>query len=271
LVWGIKRGLFSNEAGQGSAPIAHAAAKTDEPVREGVVALLEPFIDTLMICTMTGLVIIITGVWDDKHDTVINLNGASTNIEMVDEAPYADLTFVDGVAENALIYVNDATVDTLYTNEDQSAVFNGVVTYTEAGFSIDGKTGKFYGNIVENGAPLTALAFERGLSVLFPGGQIIVTFCVLLFGISTSISWSYYGDRSIQYLLGDKSIKYYKAMYVIMHFVGAVLALSTVWAIGDIMLGIMTIPNIIALFALSGVVMKLTRDYFNKSHDNPDD
>lgn len=271
LVWGIKRGLFSNEAGQGSAPIAHAAAKTDEPVREGVVALLEPFIDTLMICTMTGLVIIITGVWDDKHDTMVNLNGASTNIEMVDSAPYADLTFVDGVAQNAIIYVNDATVDTLYTTEDQSTVFNGVVKYTEAGFSLENSDEKFYGNIVENGAPLTAIAFERGLSVLFPGGQIIVTMCVLLFGISTSISWSYYGDRSIQYLLGDKSIKYYKAVYVGMHFVGAVLALSTVWAIGDIMLGIMTIPNIIALFALSGVVMKLTRDYFNKPHDNPDD
>lgn len=96
------------------------------------------------------------------------------------------------------------------------------------------------------------------------GGKYIVTICVFLFGISTSISWSYYGDRSIQYLLGDKSIIYYRAVYVVMHFVGAVLSLSMVWAIGDIALGVMTIPNLIGLFALSGVVVKLTADYFKR-------
>src|SRR6056297_1765070 len=78
MVWGIKRGLFSNEAGQGSAPIAHGAAKTEEPVREGVVALLEPFIDTILVCTMTGLVIIITGVWQAKHPTPILLESFET-------------------------------------------------------------------------------------------------------------------------------------------------------------------------------------------------
>ena len=118
---------------------------------------------------------------------------------------------------------------------------------------------------------LTALAFESGLSSLFPGGRYIVTLCVLLFGISTSISWSYYGDRSIQYLLGDKSINYYKIVYVAMHFVGAVLALSTVWAIGDIMLGLMALPNIIGLFALSGVVYTLTATYFSKTHERHED
>jgi alanine or glycine:cation symporter, AGCS family len=79
LMWGVRRGLFSNEAGQGSAPIAHAAAKTDEPVSEGVVALLEPFIDTLVICTMTGLVIIMTGAWDDKHPTTLALGSGDVS------------------------------------------------------------------------------------------------------------------------------------------------------------------------------------------------
>ncbi|MDV7402682.1 alanine:cation symporter family protein, partial [Arthrospira platensis SPKY1] len=88
--------------------------------------------------------------------------------------------------------------------------------------------------------------------------------CVLLFAVSTSISWSYYGDRAIQFLAGDRSIIYYKAVYVGMHFVGAMLTLHTVWLIGDIALGLMTIPNIIALFALSGVVFRATQTYFKK-------
>lgn len=95
----------------------------------------------------------------------------------------------------------------------------------------------------------------------------IVTICVLLFGISTAISWSYYGDRSIQYLAGDKSIIYYKAVYLVMHFLGAVFPLATVWAIGDIALGLMTFPNIIALFALSGSVAVASKKYFAKMEE----
>ncbi|TNE74120.1 sodium:alanine symporter family protein [bacterium] len=273
MVWGIKRGLFSNEAGQGSAPIAHAAAKTDEPVREGVVALLEPFIDTLMICTMTGLVIIITNVWQVKHPAQFSLNGGEVSVEF--PMGSKSVTVTNGIVENGVVKVNDFKVDTLYYTLNFAQPFNGVIKSNADGAIQAESEGKNYakltGNIVENGAPLTALAFERGLADLFPGGRYIVTLCVLLFGISTSISWSYYGDRAIQYLLGDGSIKYYKGVYVLMHFVGAVLALSTVWAIGDIMLGLMAIPNIIALFALSGVVYTLTKTYFAKNHDRPED
>jgi AGCS family alanine or glycine:cation symporter len=273
MIWGIKRGLFSNEAGQGSAPIAHAAAKTDEPVREGVVALLEPFIDTLMICTMTGLVIVITNVWQIKHPAAFNINGGEVRVEFAENSN--SLLVENGIVQNGSVRVNDFTVDTLYYTLNFAKPFNGTLTrLTEGGIvaESEGKTyAKLTGNIVENGAPLTALAFENGLGTLFPGGRYIVTICVLLFGISTSISWSYYGDRAIQYLAGDSSIKYYKAVYVVMHFVGAVLALSTVWAIGDIMLGLMAIPNIIALFALSGVVYSLTKTYFSKPHERPED
>jgi AGCS family alanine or glycine:cation symporter len=92
----------------------------------------------------------------------------------------------------------------------------------------------------------------------------IVTICVTLFGVSTAISWSYYGDRSIQYLLGDRAILPYKLVYVIMHFVGAILSLTVVWTIGDLALGVMTIPNIIGLFALSGTTLALTKAYFSK-------
>ncbi len=272
MVWGIKRGLFSNEAGQGSAPIAHAAAKTDEPVREGVVALLEPFIDTLLICTMTGLVIIITGVWDDKHAATIPLSNADTVIRI--DTPYNDsantLHVIDGIPQNGTLIRYDFSVDTLYSNVEQTQYFTGTVTTLGSGsgpVAISeevGSTGTLYGNVIENGASLTSYAFDKGLAPLLPGGKYLVTLCVLLFGISTSISWSYYGDRSIQYLLGDKSIIYYRTVYVVMHFVGAILSLSMVWTIGDIALGIMTIPNLIGLFALSGVVVKLTTDYFKR-------
>lgn len=267
LVWGIKRGLFSNEAGQGSAPIAHGAAKTKEPVREGVVALLEPFIDTLVVCTMTGLVIVSTGVWDQKHDAI--LTESATETEIVVDGPGNTLLIVDGAPTNGTIKRNDHDKGVIYTNEDRTEAFNGSIEVQEDGSVVITSSGgteieTLYTSIVENGAPLTAIAFEEGLSPLFGGGKYIVTICVILFGVSTAISWSYYGDRSIQYLAGDKSIIYYKVVYLIMHFIGAVLALETVWAIGDIALGLMTFPNIIALFALSGVVATASKVYFAK-------
>jgi len=273
LVWGIKRGLFSNEAGQGSAPIAHGAAKTEEPVREGVVALLEPFIDTLLVCTFTGLVIIITGVWEQKHETTINLGSLETTITdnsgntLSPDADYV-LRVENGVVFNGNVIENDYAIDTLYTNNLQTQPLNGSIILGGGTIRVENNRGEqienVFGNIVQNGAPLTALAFESGLAPLFPGGQFIVTICVVLFGISTSISWSYYGDRSIQYLAGDKSIIYYRYIYIVMHIIGAILALETVWAIGDIALGFMTFPNLIALFALSGVVYKATKAYFEK-------
>ncbi len=267
LVWGIKRGLFSNEAGQGSAPIAHGAAKTKEPVREGVVALLEPFIDTLVVCTMTGLVIVSTGVWDQRHDAI--LTESATETEIVVDGPGNTLLIVDGVPTNGTIKRNDHDKGAIYTNEDRTQAFNGSIEVQDDGSVVITSSGgaeieTLYTSIVENGAPLTAIAFEEGLSPLFGGGKYIVTICVILFGVSTAISWSYYGDRSIQYLAGDKSIIYYKVVYLIMHFIGAVLALETVWAIGDIALGLMTFPNIIALFALSGVVATASKVYFAK-------
>jgi AGCS family alanine or glycine:cation symporter len=271
LVWGIKRGLFSNEAGQGSAPIAHGAARTKEPVREGVVALLEPFIDTLVVCTMTGLVIVSTGVWEQKHDTVFTTNALEATIEIDNNGTI--LEFENGEPVNGVVHRNDFPYGSFYLNADRTELFNGQLEVLGDGnvaiYSVSGESlGQLQTSIVENGAPLTALAFERGLSPLFSGGKYIVTICVILFGISTAISWSYYGDRSIQYLAGDGSIIYYKIVYLIMHFLGAILALETVWAIGDIALGLMTFPNIIALFALSGVVATATKTYFNSMKAN---
>jgi len=185
MLWGVKRGLFSNEAGQGSAPIAHAAAKTDEPVREGVVAMIGPFIDTLVICTMTGLAIIVTGAWQ----------------------------------------ATDAA-------------------------------GKLL-----NGSPMTTWAFRHGLPFLGGFGGYIVTFTVFLFAISTAISWSYYGDRSAQFLWGDRAILPYKLFYVGMHFLGGIFSLELVWGFGDIALGLMAIPNLIGIIFLAKKVKLLEVDY----------
>lgn len=269
LVWGIKRGLFSNEAGQGSAPIAHGAAKTDEPVREGVVALLEPFIDTLIICSITGLAIISTGVWQEHNEVVFNPNSKENTYQIADGNT---LYIVDGETVNGDVIRNDFPTGTFYLNRAANEKFTGTIVLTDGQARVLDNNGntvnrRLETSIIENGAPLTSAAFEKGLSPLFPGGQYIVTLCVFLFGISTAISWSYYGDRAIQYLAGDASIIYYKIVYVIMHFIGAIFPLATVWAIGDIALGLMTFPNIIALFALSGTVAVASKVYFKKMEE----
>ena len=269
LSYGVQRGIFSNEAGQGSAPIAHSAAKTDQPVREGVVALLEPFIDTLIVCSITGLVIVSTGAWDMHHSASVNpSDGAIEYVIHETEDPEQQnvLFFENGVPVNGEMQRYSAVVDTMYVDRAETEYFTGRIEgagTAPVAFSKDGQIlDRIYGGVVETGAPLTARAFEIGLSPLGAGGGLLVTISVILFGISTSISWSYYGDRAAQYLFGFKSIFWYRLAFVGMHFVGAITALTTIWAFGDVMLGLMAFFNIIALFALSGVIVRITKNYF---------
>lgn len=285
LMYGVRRGLFSNEAGQGSAPVAHSAAKTDEPPSEGVVALLEPFIDTIIICSITGLAIIVTGVWDDKVPTEMHLNDGAVSYRVADEGgilssgqPPAEIRIEDGipqVEEDALqLAWNEAVVDRFYINcagdcateADFQNPFTGTLdTGQDVAVSDDGVEYRvLYGAGVETGAPLTQLAFQRGLSPLGDWGGSIVVLSVLLFAISTAISWSYYGDRCANYLLGPKAILPYKAIFVVMNFVGAVTALSTIWVLGDIALGLVVLPNLIAIIALSGKLKEITTSYFER-------
>jgi AGCS family alanine or glycine:cation symporter len=277
LIWGVRRGLFSNEAGQGSAPIAHAAAKTDEPVSEGVVALLEPFIDTIIICTITGIVIVMTQVWDDKHPTELVIT--SGDVTWVAEQPDGDIA--RGVPAPSEFRIEDGlpviqnpgdprfgwhsvAVDEFFTDPDQTQRFSGVI-YPGRGIAVgdDGREYRaLYGNAVETGAPLTMLGFRAGI----PGdwGHYVVVFGVLLFAISTAISWSYYGDRCANYLFGAKAVIPYRIMFVIMHFVGAVASLDAIWSLGDVFLAIVVFPNLIALLLLSGKVAELTKSYFER-------
>lgn len=201
MLWGIKRGLYSNEAGQGSAAIAHSTAKTKYPVREGAVAMLGPYIDTIIICTLTGLVIISTGAWYHTE-----------------------------------FYKN--AIDPYFPGE------------------------------MYNSSLLTAFAFKNGLSTIFQYGDKIVTASVLLFAISTAISWSFYGDRATEYLFGEKAIKIYRYVFVCFVFLGAIASLEAVWAFGDAALGIMTFPNLISIVLLGSSLKTMTAEYFSKTYAN---
>jgi len=179
---GVARGVFSNESGLGSAPIAAAAAQTKNPVNQALVSMTQTFIDTLVVCTLTGFVIISTGLW---------------------------------------------------------------------------KSG-------ETGARLTTLAFNEGL----PGnsGGIIVALSLILFAYSTVLGWSYYGEKSLEYLLGEKSVKPYRILFCIAVFVGAVIPeIELVWSFADIMNVLMAVPNLIGLLGLSSVIVVETRKYYRKS------
>ena len=278
MMWGVRRGLFSNEAGQGSAPIAHAAAKTDEPISEGVVALLEPFIDTIVICTMTALVIINTGVWDQTITTQITLSGG--DLSYVSEAESGKFRGVGTPSERIefeagrpvasaepdapMIAWHEVALTELYVDAALTQPFSGLIDPQRGIATSSGgeEYAALYGPAVESGAPLTMLGFEHGL----PGtwGDFIVLISVALFAISTAISWSYYGDRCAYYLFGKTAIVPYKIVYVIMHFIGAVVPLAAIWALGDVFLGVVILPNLLALLLLSPKVKELKDSYFDR-------
>jgi AGCS family alanine or glycine:cation symporter len=178
---GISRGLFSNESGLGSAPIAAAAAKTRHPVQQALYSMTQTFIDTILICTLTGLVLIVTGTW----------NSGTT------------------------------------------------------------------------GAALTSEAFSVGI----PGGRHIVTIGLLFFAWTTMLGWSYYGEKSLEYLVGSRAVKWYRGLFVILVALGAVMEVDAVWDLGDICNALMALPNLLGILALTPVVVQLTHDYFQKGGD----
>ena len=280
LTWGVKRGLFSNESGQGSAPIAHAAAKTDEPVREGVVAMMGPMIDTLTICTITGLVILTTGVWNERHADRVEVNAQSDLTVLVGEAH----VLVDGEVDDAdrfdgvLGVVRGEPVGAAFVRNHSLVVrpiladvdgtpFQGELRVENGDVDLDSAPGLWLsGDMALNGSPLTAAAFQRGLSPLGDWGRYIITIAVLLFGLSTAISWSYYGDRAVVYLFGPRYVTAYKTVFCVMHFLGAIFSLEIVWNFGDSALGLMALPNLIGLVLLMRVTRGMTREYFDRKH-----
>lgn len=280
LTWGVKRGLFSNESGQGSAPIAHAAARTDEPVREGVVAMMEPMIDTLIICTLTGLVILSTGVWNDKQPGELPINPQTDLVVIHDQAQVqingrvagedrytGDVVIEQGVPQGVLLVYNHSLVDDARVLFEGRA-WQGVMPVTGGVIDFGAIPSlRLAGELTLNGSPLTAWGFQRGLAPLLGRwGFLIVTVGVVLFGISTAISWSYYGDRAVVYLWGPRAVLPYKILFCVMNFLGAVFSLEIVWNFGDTALGLMALPNLIALVLLNRQVRGLTREYLSRRH-----
>lgn len=285
LTWGVKRGLFSNEAGQGSAPIAHAAARTEEPVREGAVALLEPFIDTVVICFMTGLVVVLTGTWNQKHLEEVPFTAQSA-ISIVREGAVVQPTgrvrsedlftgeapVRDGHPAGVTLVRNHAVIEDLLLIRD-GRPFEGTLQVRAGtleqlrnpqGDVVPGSSLRVQGRTLLNGSPLAAKSFEAGLSSLFPWGSYLITIAVFLFAISTAISWSYYGDRAIRYLAGPRAVMPYRVVFLVMHFLGAVFSLEVVWGFGDVALGLMALPNLFAVLRLSGLVSRDAGDYFRR-------
>jgi len=282
---GVNRGLFSNEAGQGSAPIAHAAARTEEPVDEGMVSILEPFIDTIIICTITGLVILSSGVWKEKHQNdfqradMVFLAGSYSdqNPEQVEQLfAYlsggessvgvfnGDIELQDGVAINsqAFTLINSRSVA-------EDAVFQRV------GTPIDGSLSVVNGQLVDtsvqvsgksllHSVPLTTEAFTRGL--LGDAGQYVVSVGLLLFAFSTAIAWSYYGDRAITYLFGPSAVLPYRIVYVVGFFYAAFADTTIVWNVSLITIVLMTLPNLVGILLLSREMKQTTDDYWKRFH-----
>ena len=161
---------------------------------------------------------------------------------------------------------HEVPVEAFYLDEAQTQPFTGSIfpARGEAVESTGGTHTSLYGPAAESGAPLTELGFRRGLAPLGDWGHYIVIVSVLLFGISTAIAWSYYGDRCANYLLGHSAVLPYKMMFVVMHFVGAVLPLTVIWNLGDLFLAIVIVPNLIALVILVPKVVEDTNSYFQR-------
>jgi alanine or glycine:cation symporter, AGCS family len=280
---GVNRGLFSNEAGQGSAPIAHAAARTEEPVAEGMVSILEPFIDTLIICTLTGLVILSSGVWKEKFPTQFTTFDTEIVAGVYDEAnpvhvaqlfahldlipPANDpvqpltgqLTIVDGVAQG-----DDFTVIHNRSIAEEVRYFRAGEPYTGVLDVVRGRpvtpNVTLRGRSLLHSVPLTAEAFKR--SFLGEFGQYAVTVGLVMFAFSTALAWSYYGDRGISYLFGLRAVVPYRVAYVTGFFLATIVDTSLIWLISAITLAMMTIPNLIGLLLMRKEVRRLTQAYW---------
>ncbi|WP_339701101.1 sodium:alanine symporter family protein [uncultured Roseivirga sp.] len=278
---GVGRGLFSNEAGQGSAPIAHASAKGHEPVSEGMVAILEPFIDTIIICSITGLTLLSSGVWQEKH-----LNDfAVTDMSILAGHDYTDdnkagrvalkehlsgenpLPVFDGMlqVENGKITSNVTVIHARSLAEDITVneYFGGGPLTGEVAISngkpVDGRI-SFYGKSLIHSVPLTAIAFTKGWFGEY--GQYIVSIGILLFAFSTAISWSYYGDRAMTFLWGSGSVKYYRIVYVAGFFIAAIADTTIIWTVAAIAIAVMTLPNLLGIFLLRKDMKSTIADYW---------
>jgi AGCS family alanine or glycine:cation symporter len=286
---GVNRGLYSNEAGQGSAPIAHAAAKAHEPVSEGMVAILEPFIDTIIICFITGMVLLSSGVWNEKYENVFQNADIVVLSEHFDESNSDDLAVVNNYftgegelptfngelkVENGKILSDNTIIHARSFAEDVSVsvgdkLFTGAVEVKNGipVLNIDGRDIELKGKSLLHSARLTTEAFTH--SFFGKWGQYIVSIGLLMFAFSTVISWSYYGSRAVTYLWGAKSVVYYKIIFVAGFFFASFVDTTIIWTFSGIAIALMTLPNLFGILMLHKEMKKTVADYwisFKKEH-----
>ncbi len=280
---GVNRGLYSNEAGQGSAPIAHAAAKTDEPADEGMVSILEPFIDTIVICTITGLVILSSGVWMEKFENEFQradmnfvtgtfsesetedlqqlfsfLNGDESSVTSYT----GNINLVNGEAQNAndftLLNARSFAENIIYSNEQ--GTITGSVIVTDG--ALDNTSIVVTGDSLLHSVPLTTQAFTRGFFGDY--GQYIVSLGLMLFAFSTAIAWSYYGDRAMTYLFGPRSVLPYRIAYVLGFFYAALADTTIIWNLSLITIVLMTVPNLVGILLMRREMKATVNDYWER-------
>ena len=283
FTYGVARGLYSNEAGQGSAPIAHATSRTKHSVEEGFVSILEPFIDTIVICTLTGLVILSSGVWTEKFTNsfertsmyVVNgdldeqkdskeilnfLYGETTSLKSFS----GDLNVISGEIQNSVTIINNRSIAENVSINKNGIPFTGKIQIKDSEIDSDFE---FVGKSLVKSAVLTSKAFNKGFFGSY--GEYIVSIGLLLFAFSTVITWAYYGDRCSAYLFGESSIIYYRILYVIAFFVAGSGYLDTeiIWNFALITVAASTLPNLISIFLLRGEMKSLIDTYNNKKND----
>ncbi|KCZ61994.1 hypothetical protein L53_13975 [Hyphomonas sp. L-53-1-40] len=271
--YGIARGLFSNEAGQGSAPIAHAAAQTKNPVMQGEIAMIGVFIDTIIICTMTALVILTVQGDFKKSPALMAANACfDAGIEMpanpdaADGAKYgvADLfpsAYEDG--RKAKI----ATVGPTAQSYLLACQASGQVEVTQQALDSSGNPEVLMDvdhawETDANSAAVTTRAYAAAIPVVGPW---IVPVALFFFAFTTIIGWSYYGEQAVTYLIGEWATHPFRYIWVVVVFLGSVAAADWLWLLGDIANASMAFPNLIAILALSGVVAAM-----HKSNGDPD-
>ena len=284
---GVNRGLFSNEAGQGSAPIAHAAAKAHEPVSEGMVAILEPFIDTIIICFLTGMVLLSSGVWnmkvynqfqktdivvlDDRYDMTIEENilkiGAFLNNNETIPLYTGALWVEEGEILNKKSILHARSMADNISVEKGGAPFTGELMVVNGRLVNSANDVVFKGNSLIHSAPLTTMAFTQ--SFMGNWGKYIVALGLLLFAFSTAIAWSYYGDRAVTYLVGTRYVMAYRIIFVIAFFTASFIDTTIIWNLSMLTVAFMTVPNLIGLLILHKEVKATIDDYwvnFKRDH-----
>ena len=291
LKYGVARGLYSNEAGQGSSPIAHASSK-NKSIDQGVVSILEPFIDTIVVCSVTALVILSSGVWTQKFDTsfsktdMVILDGVysdqkNTNGEYIYPEQISQLTnYVQSLESNVnefsgtlevsngkllaenitILHSRSIAEDVVVSRNSNKDLYSGSLNI------VDGKVEEsvaFKGKSLVSSAELTAKAFSQG--ILGEYGGKLVAIALLLFAFSTAITWCYYGDRSTAYIFGEKGVFWYRNFYVLCFILAAVIDTTIVWNIAYVVVALVSIPNLIALFVLRDEMKDLTNDFVQKN------